>query len=92
YPETRSIGKAERLIAICKKNNIRNYINAAGGKELYTKDQFLEHNISLHFIKNHWRKYSQFGDDFIPNLSIIDVMMFNSPEEVRGMMNDYELE
>ena len=33
--------------------------------------------------------YPQFNNEFVPNLSIIDVMMFNSPEEIKKMLGDY---
>ena len=35
--------------------------------------------------------YRQFGDAFEPNLSIIDVMMFNPVEEIKKMLCDFEL-
>ncbi|MGL6599222.1 WbqC family protein [Aeromonas veronii] len=38
-----------------------------------------------------YRKYKQFGHEFEPGLSIIDVMMFNSPEEVIQMLSQGSL-
>ena len=35
--------------------------------------------------------YPQFKNEFVPNLSIIDVMMFNSPENIRRLLSSYEL-
>ena len=36
-------------------------------------------------------EYKQFNNDFVPNLSIIDVMMFNSQEQCRELLSQYEL-
>jgi hypothetical protein len=41
------------------------------------------------FIEPKLREYKQFGGDFVPGLSIIDVMMFNSPEAILEMISDY---
>jgi hypothetical protein len=91
YSETKGLGRAERLKAICKINNMRRYINPIGGTELYKKEDFQKDNIELSFIKTGEIKYSQGGSEFVPFLSIIDVMMFNSPDEINKMLDDYEL-
>ena len=36
-------------------------------------------------------KSKQFNNEFVPALSIIDVMMFNSVPEIQKMLNEYEL-
>ncbi len=80
-----------KIIAICKKTNTTDYVNAIGGKELYDAKVFLENNIQLHFIQSKKMEYPQFKNEFVPWLSIIDVMMFNSPEIIEGLLNQYEL-
>ena len=91
YYETKSLEKSERLIKICKLNNTDTYINALGGKELYKKETFIKDKIDLFFLQSKITEYEQFENDFIPCLSIIDVIMFNSPEEIQEMLNQYEL-
>lgn len=81
----------DKIIEICKKIPIDNYINAIGGKVIYDKGVFSKCDISLNFIKSNSIIYSQFKNEFIPWLSIIDVMMFNSVDDVRLMLNQYEL-
>jgi len=81
----------DRIIEICKKVNATNYINAIGGTALYDEIFFFKHNISLNFIKSNEIIYSQFKNEFIPWLSIIDIMMFNSPERIKNYLNQYEL-
>ena len=68
------------------------YINPIGGLKLYDKEDFKLHGIDLKFIKTDFFEYKQFDNEFIPNLSIIDVMMFNSREEVKKMLDLYTLE
>ncbi len=91
YKNTKGMGKADRLIEICKQNGAKTYINAEGGKELYSKDYFKKDGIDLFFIKNYIKEYKQFNIEFIPYLSIIDVLMFNSIDEVKIMLNNYKL-
>lgn len=83
--------KEERLIDICKKEGATQYINAIGGQELYKKENFDIHGIQLNFIKPLPIEYKQFNNDFVPWLSIIDVLMFNSIDEVKLMLDKYEL-
>jgi len=80
-----------RIIDICKRVGADHYINAIGGKELYSKDKFASEGIKLSFIDTKEIEYAQFGKEFVPNLSIIDVLMFNSPEETKMLLQEYEL-
>lgn len=86
-----SLKAQDKVLEICKKLNATQYINAIGGMSLYSQSDFAKENIKLNFIKSNNIKYKQFGDEFVPWLSIIDVMMFNSPQKIREMLNDYEL-
>jgi hypothetical protein len=52
---------------------------------------FKEQDISLFFIESQVIDYKQFKNEFIPNLSILDVLMFNSREQVKEFLNKYEL-
>lgn len=86
------LGKAERLIDICKQEKMTTYINPTGGKELYSKEHFQKEGITLKFIEPSLKEYEQFDNDFVAGLSIIDVMMFNSPEKIRtDLLTAYNL-
>jgi hypothetical protein len=91
YSDTKKLERAERLKEICRLNSADIYINALGGQELYSKSDFAQSGIELFFIKSRDVKYKQFKDEFVPWLSIIDVLMFNSKEDVRMMLTQYEL-
>lgn len=81
----------DKILDIVKRLNGKLYINAIGGIELYDRKTFEENGIDLKFIKMNDIRYKQFDNEFVPNLSILDVMMFNSPEKIREMLDDYEL-
>ncbi|WP_345975318.1 WbqC family protein [Sulfurimonas sp. HSL3-7] len=81
----------ERTIDICKRLGADQYINAIGGQKLYSKKVFKEHGIKLNFIKTESVQYKQFHNAFLPNMSIIDIMMFNSREEIKVMLQKYVL-
>jgi len=80
-----------KVIHICSILQATEYINAIGGIELYNKIDFENNNIKLRFLKTQPIEYIQFNNTFAPNMSILDVMMFNSVEEIRVMLNKFEL-
>lgn len=82
----------DKVLALCAAVGARTYVNAIGGMELYSKDEFRMRGIDLKFIKSKSFEYAQLGNDFVPWLSIIDVMMFNAPEQVNAAIRErYEL-
>ena len=89
--ETKQLRAQEKIIEICKKEQATHYINPIGGTELYDKSRFEQENIQLNFLKTNEISYSQNTKNFVPWLSIIDVMMFNSKEEIKSMLDKYEL-
>jgi len=82
----------DKVLALCAAAGASTYVNAIGGMELYSKETFREQGIELQFIKSKPFVYMQFGDEFVPWLSIIDVMMFNSREETLACITgNYDL-
>lgn len=90
-PKENSLKGQTRVIEINKKLGSTHYINPIGGVSLYSSSTFAKQNIDLKFIKMREVEYSQLGEKFIPNLSIIDVLMFNSRESVRLLLGEYDL-
>jgi len=81
----------ERVIAICKYASATHYINSIGGQELYDRNEFQSHGLALNFLKSRPFVYPQFGSDFVPWLSIIDVMMFSPVEDIQAYLaNGYD--
>lgn len=67
------------------------YINAIGGRELYNGRDFMKNGIELKFLKMGDIKYAQYKKEFVPGLSIIDVLMFNGREDMKGHLENYSL-
>ena len=83
---------AERVLEINRVMGARHYINPIGGMELYDKRPFADNGIRLDFIRTRDITYQQFKNQkFVPALSIIDVMMFNSKQQIKGFLNEYDL-
>lgn len=82
---------SQRIIAICKSVGATTYINSIGGRELYHSDDFAAENLALRFIEMAPVRYRQTGEDFVPHLSIIDVMMFNDRDTIRQFLQQYRL-
>lgn len=90
--ENQTLKAQERVIDICKKEGATIYINAIGGMELYDHKTFSKNGISLYFMKQRPIFYNQFKyKEFIPWLSIIDVMMHNDPKEIADFFHEYDL-
>jgi hypothetical protein len=82
----------DKVLALCKSVGADTYINTIGGIELYAKDAFSARGVDLQFIKSKPLEYPQFGDAFVPWLSIVDVLMFNALDTVReGIDTNYDL-
>ena len=81
----------ERILDICKQEKANHYVNPIGGMELYQKERFEQEKIKLSFIKTKSIQYTQFKNEFIPWLSILDVLMFNDSDKIQGFLNEFEL-
>ena len=80
-----SLKGQDKVIEICKSLGAKEYYNAIGGVELYSAENFNSYGIELRFLRTEYIEYKQFKNDFSPYLSIIDVMMFNSKEEIMNI-------
>ena len=87
-----SLTSQDKVIAMCQKLGATTYINPQGGVSLYDSSSFNSHNIALKFLRSRLVSYTQFTGEFVPWLSIIDVLMFNSGDEVKRIIaTEYEL-
>lgn len=85
------LDREDRIFDICKKEECNVYINPIGGIELYGKEHFSTEGIKLEFLQSRYCEYSQFNNEFIPWLSIIDVMMFNDKENIKKILEEFDL-
>lgn len=90
-PIDHSLRSEDKVLEICKSRSASTYINPIGGINLYNKDRFKDQGIVLFFLESKGQIYRQYNDSFVPWLSIIDVIMFNSVNEVKSLLLDYTL-
>jgi hypothetical protein len=81
----------ERVIDICRQEAADTYINPFGGRDLYNSDDFSRDGIDLKFLNSIPTPYQQKASEFVPGLSIVDILMNNKPEQVRDMLRNYQL-
>ena len=82
----------DKVLAICEATGTRRYINSIGGTELYAKPDFAARGVELQFLKPRSFEYPQFGQPFVPWLSMVDVLMFNPVGAVRTCLDrNYDL-
>ena len=83
--------KQERVVTIAHKMNAELYINPIGGTALYCPGYFRSNGLVLRFLRMDDLGYPQFNHPFVPSLSIIDVLMFNSRSEAQALLKRFSL-
>jgi len=68
--------------AICAKLSANVYVNSAGGRELFDPSDFAKEGVSLRFLEFKPFVYGTPGYVFENSLSILDVLMWNRPDEI----------
>lgn len=80
----------DRLFDICRHYGAQEYVNPPGGIEIYDPARFTAAGITLRFLMPENITYAQkTGKDFVPHLSILDVMMFNDQATIRRFLDCY---
>jgi hypothetical protein len=77
---------------VSRKLEFTTYVNAPGGRDLFNAAQFDQAGIRLRFVQPALTPYRQGRTPFIPGLSILDLLMWNSPEEVLNLVGQYSLQ
>lgn len=81
----------EWALNICKAlGNVEEYWNPPGGTSFFDRIKYEKAGINLKFHSIKLKEYIQRQNSFIPGLSIIDVMMFNSVNDINEMLDNYE--
>lgn len=94
YQKDNGLEGQDKILDICKILRANTYINPRNGESLglYDKERFRSRELDLYFINMHDITYDQFQkDNFVPYLSILDVLMFNSREATAGLLDRYSL-
>lgn len=80
----------DRVLSICKTVGATVYVNPIGGVDLYDEESFASRGIRLFFHRMRPVHYQQGPFPFVPNLSMIDVLMHNTPDEVAAFLREYD--
>jgi hypothetical protein len=67
---------------LCGRLSANVYINSAGGRELFDPSDFAREGVRLRFLDFEPFVYGTPGYVFENSLSILDVLMWNSPDEI----------
>ncbi len=81
----------EWALNICRALGVPEYWNPPGGKSFLDASKYEAAGIDLKIHSVVLQEYDQRRQPFQPGLSIIDVLMFNSPSAVNEMLDRYEL-
>lgn len=81
----------EWALFITKELGYDTYINPPGGMTFFDRSKYTAQGVNLLFLQQELVPYRQFGQPFEAGLSIIDVMMFCSRDEIVDMMKCYQL-
>src|SRR6266481_95426 len=81
----------ERILDICRQERADVYINPIGGVVLYDRPSFLQQGIQFYFLRSRPVSYPQGKGEYVPWLSILDVLMFNEPLAVRQQLAEMDL-
>ncbi len=78
----------EWALQIARQLGASEYVNPPGGQELFDPTAFADAGIHLTISRLPSMTYGCRGLDFQPDLSIIDVLMWNAPEDVLAHMRN----
>jgi hypothetical protein len=67
------------------------YVNPPGGWNIFDEDEFTQKGIDLKFINPEIVEYKQGRREFLPGLSILDVMLWNNEGEVKELLTSFTL-
>ena len=65
------------------------YVNPIGGQDLYAREEFAQSGLKIEFLESNIVVYDQPVSEFVPNLSIIDLLMFNELDQLKSSLNGF---
>ena len=77
----------KRIIEMVKKNDGSDYISGESGKNYLEEVHFIKEGINLKYSKFKATQYRQQFGNFLPNLSIIDLLFNEGPESAFYLRN-----
>ncbi len=86
-------GPGDWALSICQSLNAKNYLNPYSGYNIFDEEKYKKNSIDIKFIKSNLTPYNQsYKGDFVPGLSILDLLMFKSKEEIKKIIkSDFKI-
>ncbi|MEO8331744.1 MAG: WbqC family protein [Gallionella sp.] len=81
-PLPEKLGPGEWALEICSLLGATRYVNPASGQDIFDPDEFARRGITLQFAHTTEFSYNTAPYQYEPNLSILDVLMWNPPSDV----------
>jgi len=81
-----NMGAGDWALEISSVLNADTYLNPIGGREIFEAEKFRSRGIELNFLNFKSKFYNTKTLEYIENLSILDVLMWNTPEIVNQML------
>jgi len=75
-------------LEICEAMGASAYVNPIGGRALFDPAAYQDRGIRLEFLRFHDRPYDTGPYAYQPGLSVLDALLWNSPEYVVGIVRD----
>ncbi len=91
YDQDPTFRFTDRIYDYCRQMGADTYHNLIGGQSIYSYEEFAAHGLKLAFVESIPVPYPQSCEKFEFGLSIIDVIMQNSVEEIQHMLKSYKL-
>ena len=82
-------GPEDWALRISEAMGAKEYVNLPGGVDLFDEQKFTDSNIKLTIRNLPPFEYSCRGYEFIPNLSVIDLLMWNEPETIKQYLDEH---
>lgn len=73
---------------VCERLGAVSYVDPAGGRALFDPADFAARSVELLFAETEPLYYETGPFKFVPELSILDVLMWNAPERVVRWLRD----
>lgn len=77
----------EWALNICNKLGAKTYYNPIGGKTFFNSEKYKKMGVNLKFLDITAMSYQQFNNEFVPFLSILDVLMFCDKDTINSMLD-----
>ena len=90
-PNNHLLKSQDRVINISKALLAHEYINPISGAHLYNAKTFEDNGIQLNFLQPTLNEYKQKNNEFVPALSILDMLMFCGKEYTKQQLKAFSL-